>query len=83
MSQIGRIDLPHGAWINLNTNQIHLNFGQVTLNWQLEEFELWLGQINDIITMYHSLTVKSAVICEGCGTVNEIVDVVADEEQFN
>jgi hypothetical protein len=29
------------------------------------------------------LTVKSAVICEGCGTVNEIVDVVADEEQFN
>jgi hypothetical protein len=83
MSQLGQIDLPHGAWINLNTNRIHLNFGQVTLNWTLEEFELWLNQIEDIVMVYQSLTMKSSVVCDTCGTLNEIVDVVTDEKDYN
>lgn len=83
MSQMGRIDLPHGAWINLNTGKIYLNFGQVMLNWPLEEFEVWLNQLDEIVTVYQSLTTKSAIICEACGTVNEIVDVITDEKEFN
>lgn len=74
--------MPHGAWININTKQIHMNFGQITLNWPLEEFELWIGQLQDIIVMYETLTVKSAIICDACGTVNEIIDI-DDEPEFN
>jgi hypothetical protein len=80
MSQSGRIDLPHGSWINLNTNQVHIDMGQITLNWTMEEFELWMEQIDDIFQVYQALTQKSTIVCESCGTIGHMIDIVTDED---
>jgi|TARA_Y100000593_G_C4282836_1_gene323688 hypothetical protein len=77
-------ELPHGAYVDAETNTLHLSLGSITLNFNFEEWGEFIKMIDDINIVFQSNVEESLYQCEACGTVNAVIAYVEPEEdEFN
>jgi len=78
---MSKVELPHGAVIDVEQGLVALPLGNVTLTFTLEEWATFFTMIDDLNTVIQTNTVESLHQCGSCGTVTAFLDYEEPDEQ--
>ena len=76
-----KVDLPHDAWLDIETRIIHVPLGHITLTLEYEEFLEFASQIEDIALYFQSNADIESYMCQNCGGVSSKISFVPPGEE--
>ena len=77
-------ELPHNAWFDAETATITFGIDKITLSFTVDEFLVFVNEMEDISTVLQQMLVKEKEECPTCGTHLEYIMVTPPaDSDFN